>query len=896
MPRLVPAGWLCGTGTNRLEGFDRSTTRRWIPSTRRIHFCGLLRPLTVCHLRDSARREFLYTTESPPRSLLHFLDVAIAHSLHRDRFPATSISPAAFVPREQHLLNRFYIPTKSSERSLLSIAEAGAACVDIVSTLCAVRDSDNPILRRHLCQSTTANNDRSGARHRTLSVLRPQACFERILYHTFWHRLFCFAFGPVILQPQSSCCHFQHSIPVAFVNTLDKHDATMVYQHNNGSSTLPRGFRFHDHPRTPEPMDADEPQQPSPPRPARLKVRRRNPSSLQAPTDQFLASVAAADVPIPTIEEPQFSEDSEMVDSGSLSIQTSGFLAPTNSFRLSSPPKTPMPELSTEDGSHRPDWSANTFSPPCDYFQRPMSALSNSSGFSDDSFYSGSRVSHRSEDGSCTSPESDIADPFVFPSMSKAKGKERAVHLEEAAQHAPHLNAQLRSKTRKDAPWTKAQSAHLWSTYLLYLQDPTVTPFRIGASAVPPQGIIIRVAREAKRSWKGPKLPTSTSNARRSARLNSVPRESFDKSGSITPTAETPKVYAQWPHSSSATRAHLRDLCKSKSKSSNPVQLHHHLQSRSPTPFSKPYRSLFEISEAPRLTSFSTSDIALSLATSTSESMQPDGPLAKLSADQSEDTRTTIHTLPEEFGLERYKQLGLDESQGRRLGSPFSRTYGPSSSKSILSSYRPSASRTRSDNTEPFLGSPVRFDEPRSLNGTTKRRAQHSLEEELSPSGAVLRPSILDEQLFGGRIPLLGSQRRVRSRGFSLGDEALRHRVPGVFQPTAIVPEVSAAHHLPNPTDTAAAPILLPSAEFDPPRLGSPFCESGPSKTFPRRLFQDGSATIRRSAFATMHQTRRSIESFDFGEGLSLQSRLSHLDDKLKEIRDREAAAKRHNN
>jgi len=40
-----------------------------------------------------------------------------------------------------------------------------------------------------------------------------------------------------------------------------------------------------------------------------------------------------------------------------------------------------------------------------------------------------------------------------------------------------------------------------------------------------------------------------------------------------------------------------------------------------------------------------------------------------------------------------------------------------------------------------------------------------------------------------------------------------------------------------------------------------------------------------------MHQTRRSIESFDFGEGPSLQSRLSHLDEKLKEIREREAAA-----
>jgi hypothetical protein len=86
-------------------------------------------------------------------------------------------------------------------------------------------------------------------------------------------------------------------------------------------------------------------------------------------------------------------------------------------------------------------------------------------------------------------------------------------------------------------------------------------------------------------------------------------------------------------------------------------------------------------------------------------------------------------------------------------------------------------------------------------------------------------------------------------------------------------------------------PKLLPSAIFEPPRLGSPFTESGPS-TFPRRLFQDPTATVRRSAFATMHQTRRSIESFDFGEGPSLQSRLEQLDMKLKQIRERDATSK----
>lgn len=673
----------------------------------------------------------------------------------------------------------------------------------------------------------------------------------------------------------------------------------MFYQHSNGSSTLPRGFRFHheegDRPKTPEALIADdEPQQPSPPRPARLKVRKRNVSSFQAPTQHFLASVAAADVPIPTIEVPQVdshtSEDSEMPDREVVSIHESGYLAPQGQDRrLFSPPKTPMPTFTVEEGPlQRPDWSMGTSSPD-DYFKRPASSHSNTSDFSDDSFYSGSRVSRPSDDGSCTSPESEVGDPFTFPSISKGKGK--AIYRDQPAEQVTTLNKKLRSKTRKDAPWTKAMSDHLWSTYMLYVQDPTVTPFRISASAVPPQGVLYRVAREAKRSWKGPKIIPST--VRRSTRLSSPCGDSLEKSGSITPTGEPPKVYAQWPHSSSATRNQLRELCKSKGNTA--FQMHHHFQSRSPTPFSKSYRQI-RSEEPARISAFNTKDIVLSLTTSTAESMQPDGPLAQLAAEEPSDTPTMSIFPP----MEEFKPLSFGESRGisleeeqrsRRLGSPFiARTYGPSTSKTFNLNGRPSSPRTQSDTSRPFLRSPLKF-EPRSLNGTMKRRAQHDLEEELSPNGAVLRPSILNEQLFGTAL----NQRRVRSRGFSLGDEALANRAPGLFQHPALPITSEAAAAEPAAVPPKISPTLLPAATFDPPRLGSPFSESGPSQTFPRRLFQDGSATIRRSAFATMHQTRRSIESFDFGEGPSLQSRLTNLDQRLTEIRERGGAARRQN-
>ncbi|KAE9381950.1 hypothetical protein N431DRAFT_320891 [Stipitochalara longipes BDJ] len=662
----------------------------------------------------------------------------------------------------------------------------------------------------------------------------------------------------------------------------------MFYQHNNGSTTLPRGFRFHE-PRTPEPQAEDEPQIPSPPRP-RLKVRRRNVSNLQAPTDHFLASVAAADVPIPTIELPQvtqnISEDQDMPDREDFS-NTSGLLAPQpQDYKFFSPPKTPMPTFPSEEGASRPDWSMGTPSPAEDYFQRPSSALSNAS--SDDSFYSGSRFSRPSDDGSCTSPESDIADPFQFP-ISKAKGK--SLTLDEPVRLTT-LNGKLRSKTRKDAKWTQAQSAHLWSTYLLYLQDPTVTPFRIGASCVPPEGVCHRVARETKRSWKGQKVAPVL---RRSSRLSSVvSSRASEKSGSLTPTGEKPKVYAAWPHSSAATRNHLREMCRN--KDNTPVSRHRHMQSRSPTPFTNKTVRARQTPE-PRGSMFSTIDIAMSLTTSTAESMQPDGPLAKLAVDNSEDTPTLTSSFPPlevfkplSFGESRGLGINLDENRGRRLGSPFTaRTYGPSSSTTLNTFDRPSPPRTQSDTVSgPQLRSPLRFEQPRSLNGTQKRRAQHDLEEELSPNGAIVRPSILNEQLFSAGTPL--NQRRVRSRGFSLGDEAFRHREPGISPSKFEAPPPRMRFPSPTPLPPKPAPKLLPSATFEP-RLGSPFTEAGPS-TFPRRLFQDPTATVRRSAFATMHQTRRSIESFDFGEGPSLQSRLEQLDMKLKQIRERDASSK----
>ncbi|KAI9739899.1 MAG: hypothetical protein M1818_004955 [Claussenomyces sp. TS43310] len=691
------------------------------------------------------------------------------------------------------------------------------------------------------------------------------------------------------------------------------------------SATLPRGFRFHyrdgERPKTPEPSSTTEIPQPSPPRVPKLRIRRRNVAdfTFSAPTEQFLASVAAADVPIPSIEEPEIVHDHSMLYREDPAHFDTGFLTPYIASQRASPPKTPMPQLvpsMDEQLNYRPDWSMSVASTPDDSQTRPSSALSNPSDWSDDSYFSSIRTSRPSDDGSCTSPESEFADPFIFPAAAASKGKDRDDEApSRSAQQADTLNAQMRTKTRGDGFWTKDMSDHLWQTYQLYLQDPTVTPFRIGASSVPPEGVIHRVAREAKRSWKGPKtvchLPRGhrrTSNSKVDLDFGAMELEKYptsaaaSKSGSNTPTAElAPRTYLQWQHSSAATRNHLRLLCKRKAAVS--ARRHHFFQSRSPTPFTQGLSRQYH--RPSQSASFSTRDIAFALTTSTSDSMHAGGPLAGLARHQSSsNVQPSSHVVPE--GQTSAEQHGsvCRGTRSDRLGSPFSsRTYGPSSSRAFGSLSRPVQSRTQSDqghSSMPRLRSPVQFGQSSSLNGTQKRRAQDPLDEEVFPKNGVLRPSILNEQLFGAPDPGTPQRRRVRSRGFSLGDESVRARIPGLFVPghlnSSDISTIEDNASEMGASSGTAAPSLLPSATFDASDMGSCLPTSGTSNTFPRRLFQptNGPSTIRKRSFATVHHTRRSIESFDFGSGPSLHSRLSQLDEKLAEIRDREEAGRKH--
>ncbi|KAL3418455.1 hypothetical protein PVAG01_10171 [Phlyctema vagabunda] len=241
--------------------------------------------------------------------------------------------------------------------------------------------------------------------------------------------------------------------------------------YTNDSATLPRGFCFyHQEPITPKPWSAiSKAALPSPLCLTRLEIRRRTVlPNFEAPTENLLAFVTAANVPIPTIEAPRI-KDSDMLDRESISIATTGLLPPWNfDYRPTLPPKTPNPMSSMDKNSYqRPDWSKSASSD-LDDFVRPSSALSSLSHFSDNEYvYDGSHVSQASDDGSCTSLDSDIADPFQFP-LLKMKTKEK---LPSYMQPQP-LNANLRmlyllrafaieSRDKRDEVGKKGQKLHL---------------------------------------------------------------------------------------------------------------------------------------------------------------------------------------------------------------------------------------------------------------------------------------------------------------------------------------------------------------------------------------------------------------------------------------------------
>ncbi|KAI2609759.1 uncharacterized protein GGS25DRAFT_520567 [Hypoxylon fragiforme] len=573
-------------------------------------------------------------------------------------------------------------------------------------------------------------------------------------------------------------------------------------------------------PKTPEPsFPSDKSQLPSPPRP-RLKLKRRQAShQLNAPTQHFLASVAAADVPVPSIE---------VDNSGTVEVYEH-----LHAQRFS-PPKTPALEtVSSCDNIKYPDWSVGSDwscsdleSSPEYESSRPSTAFSTQTSAS-----LFSQFSQASDDGDCGSPERKPMELHQLSSLGNA--------------HVSH-----KERSRK-APWTKAMDSHLWSTYMLYLQDPRVTPIRLGRSHIPPNGVCLRVAREAKRSWKGSKTHLT-------ADVNS---------GSTTPTAESSKPYIQWPHTCAATRAHLRELCRLNTATSPG-----HYKSPSPAPFHKAAHRRWNRRSAPfRSPSiFSAHDMALSLAMSTSEAMNPEGPLAQLASSETE-------PFPE---LKVDTELGISLNQDVPLATDLSylpspvlaKSYGPSSSSSLAADITlPRQSHTLGS--RKLLKSPVRL--TRSRSGTQKRRSVKN--EDLPRKRPSLSadfwkdsPEILEQLSRDTHLGLL------HGMPSELRDQSIDMFTPKTPDSNPTYPSTSLNHDIESP------PVIPPR------RLGSPFSSAGSSHSFPNRLSApiNFNLTAFRRPFATVQQSTQERQQTQSPRS-TLASRLAYLDQRLRELRNR---------
>lgn len=624
------------------------------------------------------------------------------------------------------------------------------------------------------------------------------------------------------------------------------------------SITLPRNFTFHytegEEPRTPE-HEVPLPLPPSPPRATTYRVKKRIRPSV---TSLFQTD---NDMPIPTIEVPAPNVPTKPLFQHRATEPVDGYLAPTLGPKFMTMPRTPSPHQRQAVA----DWDSSS-KDIGESIIRPLSACSLLSDSSDASS-SGSLTSYPAGDGSCTSPESDAPDPFKSASIKKGKSREWAAM---ARNEVPEGNI---SSKKPHVSWTSEMDKHLWSTYHIYLQDPTVTPFKMLPGVAPPLGICHRVAREARRSWRGAK-----SKARKSSEFlspfglkveatvasnNGVPGSPDTvraiRSGSNTPTGVdiNNSSVDVWPKSGSSTRRRLRCLCKRKPS----IAPHYQrlLQSRSPSPFSSSSprnssRSQSRLSEVtspfqPQSSPFNTRDIQLSLTTSTSATMQPNGPLAQLASSNGSSANVPPNTewfneppvpwasptaIPSDIDTTADMNAPVVPMQSPRLGSPFGyHTWGPSRSRQRA---RPSTSRMLSSDAAtigPSLRSPLRmhdsFPYP-GISGVQKRRARLQLEDELSPGGSNREQNLLDSLLNNHRE---GRHRRVRSRGFSLGDMQTSNSLENMFTPpnddqmrTPLASNIAAL----------SSGTAEPTTPTEPRRLASPFNGIAPRLTRSRHM------------------------------------------------------------
>lgn len=664
--------------------------------------------------------------------------------------------------------------------------------------------------------------------------------------------------------------HLESSPPDGLYNYSNERKPLM-------SITLPRNFAPMGYdgvgePRTPD-QSFSEPALPPPPHHSTVRVRRNriNMNEFQARNNALPPTLFASEIPVPSSVQAatRYTEQ--------LELQATSFT-----------PDTPLPsiELPQQNTATRPTLQYSFSEPPPSYGLRlppfrdylpttpPAQTKAPDSGYkasvwemersssvssmrSDDSLGSADTFPSRptSFGGSATSPEMDLRDPFSpqklnFVSNTTSRNSKKVRH------HA--------FTSKEYVKWSIEMDNHLFNVYNMYLGDPTVTPFKTVPGSIPPSGVCRRVARRARELWpKASKISRpivkryklrNVFDERYNVRDKTPEPNDFLRVRDSPPTASSGEGRGSWP-SDSTTRKRLRQLCKDKFT----ITAHYQRlrESRSPSPFSDavPRRSTSRITRsmsrqmtAPDTMSSSTTSPATYATRELGISLVASGataPLAQLFTGdspptqyQSDDFFNTPIGSSSQRGLSP-TGLGIDSSGLAppatgipRLASPFkpfaSSTWnGPTRSDR---NHRREVSQNQFDTvhiTGPRLLSPMRL-EPDMSSNANKRRAQHVLEEELSPSGSVLgQKSSVQELIFTGAGDLSQRRIRMRNRGATLGSTA-NNKLDSLFTPPATNSIIA------GPLDVPSLPPLPTSLAVPEPsdrekRLGSPF-ELDPNK------------------------------------------------------------------
>ncbi|TID22460.1 hypothetical protein E2P81_ATG11562 [Venturia nashicola] len=627
-----------------------------------------------------------------------------------------------------------------------------------------------------------------------------------------------------------------------------------------GAQTLPRNFTFTYHdgtlPKTPEPTGGEDHTRFSPPPPPpreyrdNFRLRRRRPAlsaaqrsfrAIYPPSEIADASKESSDIVISSIEvfdAPigfDHAETSFNVPLGQLAV-----LSPQ--FQPYSPPKTPAAQIYGSVYPLEREDPAEDSSSQGESLTRPSTACS---GFSDSSI--SSSVESFPSLGYNNSPKTDLLSLFG-----------------EAPEHDmdPMVSSPLQSYGQavvQKQSWTQDMDDHLWITYMRYLQDPTHTPFKMLPGTAPPLGVCSRVVREAKRTWKGLRtasIPPAFRFARWGSNRAGALNEGAEGSTTTPVANDNRRKFATWPRSDAATRKRLRDLCKRKPTLS--AHYNRLMHARSPSPFLSSVRErstslareVYSPPPAPvqahvQGIAFSTRDMNVSLFTSISTTMQPGHPLSQLTSDAATPRARASTQFVPAYGRSPGHQkaqsvhlgFGINDStrQAGVLASPFRPTH--SFHSTAAEAHGPLQAVVSGNNSGLSLDSPVELHQPQPLRSIFKRPATQELEDVEHSEDPLTRQNHLMKELFGPSQPIDVGHRRVRSRGFSLGDMGGTSRLSGMFSPPAGFdqPESSSQQ------DQVPPRSLMPPPPIDRVvRLGSPFVEKPHFNTFPRNFSLSG--------------------------------------------------------